>query len=276
MLKPEGMKRAMFTSGGSGLRRERAAHRAAILESARKSDKTKFMALKKGYHGTHFGGASVNGNSNFRRAYEPLLPGVYHAPAPYLYRNPFNETDPARLVDLCIAAIDDEIRFQGRHDRRLHRRARARRGRRDRAARRFLHKLRALLDSHDILMIADEVITGFGRTGKWFGVRNDGFRPDIMCIAKAITSGYFPLGACVVNEKIEEAFMTSNDALAAIYHGYTYSGHPSAAPPRSPASTKPSRATCRAMQPTRARSSCRRTGSSPKANETIGDVRGKG
>ena len=90
----------------------------------------------------------------------------------------------------------------------------------------FMKKVRALLDRHDILMIADEVITGFGRTGEWFGARLDGFAPDIMCIAKAITSGYFPLGACMVNEKIEQAFMTSDDALASIYHGYTYSGHP--------------------------------------------------
>ncbi|HPG04916.1 MAG TPA: aminotransferase class III-fold pyridoxal phosphate-dependent enzyme, partial [Rhodoblastus sp.] len=192
-----------------------------------KADKTKFLALKKGYHGTHFGGASVNGNSNFRRAYEPLLPGVYHGPSPYSYRNPFNETDPERLADLCVAMIEDEIKFQGA----------------DTIAAfiaepvlgaggvivpppGFFTKMRALLDRHDILMIADEVITGFGRTGEWFGVRVDGFAPDMMCIAKAITSGYFPLGACMVNEKIESAFMTSDDPLAAIFHGYTYSGHP--------------------------------------------------
>jgi len=226
-LKPEGMKRALFTSGGSDSVESALRIARQFWKVRGKSDKVKFMALKKGYHGTHFGGASVNGNQNFRRAYEPLLPGVFHAPAPYLYRNPFDETDPARLVDLCIAAIDDEIRFQGA----------------DTIAAfiaepvlgaggvivppaGFLTKLRALLDKHDILMIADEVITGFGRTGEWFGVRNDGIAPDIMCIAKAITSGYFPLGACVVNEKIEDAFMNSDDALASIYHGYTYSGHP--------------------------------------------------
>ncbi len=226
-LKPEGMKRALFTSGGSDSVESALRIARQFWKVRGKSDKVKFMALKKGYHGTHFGGASVNGNQNFRRAYEPLLPGVFHAPAPYLYRNPFDETDPARLVDLCIAAIDDEIRFQGA----------------DTIAAfiaepvlgaggvivppaGFFTKLRALLDKHDILMIADEVITGFGRTGEWFGVRNDGIAPDIMCIAKAITSGYFPLGACVVNEKIEDAFMNSDDALASIYHGYTYSGHP--------------------------------------------------
>ena len=90
------------------------------------------MALKKGYHGTHFGGASVNGNTNFRRAYEPLLPGV-RARALSLPQ-PVDATDPARLVELCLAAIDDEIKFQGRHDRRLHHGAGSRRGRRDRPA----------------------------------------------------------------------------------------------------------------------------------------------
>ncbi len=227
ILKPESMKRAMLTSGGSDSVETALRIARQYWKVRGKADKTKFLALKKGYHGTHFGGASVNGNSNFRRAYEPLLPGVYHGPSPYTYRNPFNESDPARLADLCIAAIEDEIKFQGA----------------DTIAAfiaepvlgaggvivppaGFYTKLRALFDRHDILMIADEVITGFGRTGEWFGARIDGFAPDMICIAKAITSGYFPLGACVVNEKIETAFMQSEDALASIYHGYTYSGHP--------------------------------------------------
>ncbi|MBA1914274.1 aminotransferase class III-fold pyridoxal phosphate-dependent enzyme, partial [Escherichia coli] len=66
-----------------------------------------------GYHGTHFGGASVNGNANFRRNYEPMLPGVFHIPAPSTYRNPFNESDPAKLAQLCAAAMEEEIAFQG-------------------------------------------------------------------------------------------------------------------------------------------------------------------
>ena len=87
-------------------------------------------------------------------------------------------------------------------------------------------KLRELLDRYDILLIADEVVTAFGRTGNWFGSRGWGVKPDMMCIAKAITSGYFPFGACVVNARIEEAFRNNNDMLGAIFHGYTYSGHP--------------------------------------------------
>jgi adenosylmethionine-8-amino-7-oxononanoate aminotransferase len=72
----------------------------------------KFLSLKKGYHGTHFGGASVNGNANFRTQYEPLLPGCYHIPAPYTYRNPFNETDPESWRS-SASPLEDEIAFQG-------------------------------------------------------------------------------------------------------------------------------------------------------------------
>ncbi|HSF91237.1 MAG TPA: aminotransferase class III-fold pyridoxal phosphate-dependent enzyme, partial [Paracoccaceae bacterium] len=106
---PDGLTRAFFTSGGSdsvetALRLARQYHKIRG-----ESGRTKFLSLKKGYHGTHIGGASVNGNANFRNAYEPLLPGCFHIPAPYTYRNPFNETDPARLAQLCIAALEDEI-----------------------------------------------------------------------------------------------------------------------------------------------------------------------
>ena len=128
--------------------------------------------MKKGYHGTHFGGASVNGNANFRRNYEPLLPGVFHIPAPWTYRNPFNETDPARLAKLCAAALEDEIAFQGA----------------DTIAAfimepvlgaggvivppdSFMTLAREICDRHGILLIADEVVTGFGRTGAWSGSR---------------------------------------------------------------------------------------------------------
>jgi adenosylmethionine-8-amino-7-oxononanoate aminotransferase len=156
-----------------------------------------------------------------------LLPGVFHLPTPLAYRNPFNESDPARLAELCLSAIEDEIKFQDA----------------DTIAAfiaepvqgaggvivfpgGFYASLKALLDKYDIPLIADEVVTAFGRTGEWFGSRLDGVKPDIMCIAKAITSGYFPLGACVVNEKIESAFKANKDSLGSIYHGYTYSGHP--------------------------------------------------
>lgn len=224
---PEGMTRAFFTSGGSDSV-ETALRLARQYWKVRgKGDRTKFLALKKGYHGTHFGGASVNGNANFRRNYEPLLPGVFHIPAPWTYRNPFDETDPARLAGLCIKALEDEIAFQGAdtiaafimepvlgaggvivpHES-------------------FMAMVREVCDRHEILLIADEVVTGFGRTGAWSGSRLWGVKPDMMTLAKAITSGYIPLGATMIGDKVAEAFEGDASSFGSIGHGYTYSGHP--------------------------------------------------
>ena len=224
---PDGMVRAFFTSGGSdsvetALRLARQYHK---IRGDR--DRTKFLSLKKGYHGTHFGGASVNGNTNFRRNYEPMLPGCFQTPAPYIYRNPFNETDPEKLASLCAQAIEDEVAFQGP----------------DTIAAfimepvlgaggvipphaSFMPKVRSICDKHGILLIADEVITAFGRTGAWTGSRLWGVKPDMMCLAKAITNGYFPFGATMINEKIAEVFESDKSTFGNIGHGYTYSAHP--------------------------------------------------
>ena len=224
---PDGLTRAFYTSGGSdsvetALRLARQYHKIKG-QSAR----TKYLSLKKGYHGTHFGGASVNGNANFRTAYEPLMPGCFHIPAPYTYRNPFNETDPARLAQLCLQALEDEIVFQGAgtiaafimepilgaggvippHES-------------------FMPGVRKICDQHGILLIADEVITAFGRTGSWTGSRHWGVKPDFMCTAKAITNGYFPFGAVMIADSVVEVFEGDTEGKAAIGHGYTYSGHP--------------------------------------------------
>ena len=226
-FEPDGLTRAFFTSGGSdsvetALRLARQYHK--IRGEA---GRTKFFSLKKGYHGTHIGGASVNGNANFRTAYEPLLPGCFHIPAPYTYRNPFNETDPAKLAQLCLQALEDEIAFQGAatiaafimepilgaggvippHPT-------------------FMPGVEAICRKHGILLIADEVITAFGRTGAWTGSRLWGVKPDFACTAKAITNGYFPFGAVMIAEGVAQVFESDETGKAAIGHGYTYSGHP--------------------------------------------------
>ncbi len=223
----DGMARVFFTSGGSDsvetcLRLARQYHRLRGEPT-----RTKFLSLKKGYHGTHFGGASVNGNNRFRIAYEPLLPGCFHLPSPYGYRNPFQETDPAQLAQNIAAAFEDEIVFQGA----------------DTIAAfimepiqgaggvivpdaSFMGLMREICDRHGILMISDEVITGFGRTGDWSGARHWGVKPDMMCTAKGITSGYFPVGAALFSEKVAEVFEKDTSGEAGIFHGYTYSAHP--------------------------------------------------
>jgi len=226
-FEPDGMVRSFFTSGGSDsvetcLRLSRQYHR-LLGEPTR----TKFISLKKGYHGTHFGGASVNGNNRFRIGYEPMLPGCFHLPSPYPYRNPFNETDPAQLAQNIANAFEDEVQFQGAntiaafimepiqgaggvivpHES-------------------FMGLMRDVCDRHGIMMIADEVITGFGRTGSWSGSTHYGVKPDMMSTAKGITSGYFPVGAALFNEKVADVFENSDPAEGGIYHGYTYSAHP--------------------------------------------------
>ncbi len=223
----EGMARSFFTSGGSDsvetcLRLSRQYHKIRG-----EGERTKFIALKKGYHGTHFGAASVNGNSNFRRNYEPLLSGVYHIPAPWSYRNPFNTDDPAEIASACIRLLEDEIAFQGAdtiaafimepvlgaggvivpHES-------------------FMQMIREVCDRHGILLIADEVITAFGRTGEWSGSRLWNVKPDLMSIAKGISNAYYPVGAAMISEKVTEVFETNKDAMGSIGHGYTYSGHP--------------------------------------------------
>ena len=106
-FEPDGMVRSFFTSGG-GDSVETALRLARQYHKLRgEPGRIKFLSLKKGYHGTHFGGASVNGNAKFRQPYEPLLPGCHHIPAPYTYRNPFNESDPERLAQLCLAALQE-------------------------------------------------------------------------------------------------------------------------------------------------------------------------
>ncbi|WP_334192526.1 aminotransferase class III-fold pyridoxal phosphate-dependent enzyme [Pararhodobacter sp.] len=224
---PDGLSRAFYTSGGgdsveTALRLARQYHKIKG-----EPGRVKFLSLKKGYHGTHFGGASVNGNANFRTMYEPLLPGCYHITAPYPYRNPFGETDPAKLAQLILAELEDEIAFQGAgtiaafiiepilgaggvippHES-------------------FMPGVAEICRRNGILLIADEVITAFGRTGAWSGSRLWGVKPDFMATAKAITNGYFPFGAVMIADHVAEVFEKDETGRAAIGHGYTYSGHP--------------------------------------------------
>ena len=224
---PDGLSRAFFTSGGSdgveiALRLARQYHKVRG-----DSGRVKFLSLKKGYHGTHTLGASVNGNANFRVQYEPLMPGCYHIPAPYTYRNPFNETDPEKLAQLCLSALEDEIKFQDPstiaamimepvlgaggvippHAS-------------------FMPGVRDICSKHGILLIADEVITAYGRTGAWSGSRLWGVQPDMAVTAKAITNGYFPFGAVMVSDAVAAVFEEDDTGKAAIGSGYTYSGHP--------------------------------------------------
>ncbi|MEM7332688.1 MAG: aminotransferase class III-fold pyridoxal phosphate-dependent enzyme [Chloroflexota bacterium] len=226
MTEPEGMARAFFTSGGSDSIETALRLARVYWKALGQRDRTKFISLRGGYHGTHFGGASINGNTPFRRNFEPMLPGCFHVEAPYLYRNPFT-TDFEALGKICAQLLEAEIVFQGP----------------DTVAAfiaepvmgaggvivppaNYWPLVREVCDKYDVLLVADEVVTGFGRTGSLFGSRAWGIKPDMMVFAKGINSGYIPLGATMINHRMNEGLMSNQDNFGAIMHGYTYSGHP--------------------------------------------------
>jgi len=226
MTRPEGMSRFIYSSGGSDAVETALKIARQYWKLEGQPERTKFIALKQGYHGTHFGAASVNGNTVFRRNYEPLLPGCFHIDTPWLYRNPFTQ-DPRELARICATMLEREIQFQSP----------------DTVAAFIVEPIqgaggvivppagywpliRQVCDRYGVLLISDEIVTGFGRSGSMFGCRGWGVKPDIMCLAKGISSGYIPLGCTAVNERIEGAFTRNQDFTGAIMHGYTYAGHP--------------------------------------------------
>lgn len=229
LMEPDGVASVMFSSGGSDAV-ETALKLARQYHKLRgEKDRFKFISLRQGYHGVHFGGMSVNGNTNFRRAYEPLLPGCFHIDTPWLYRNPYT-SDPLELGEICAELLEREIVFQGP----------------DTVAAfiaepvqgaggvivppaNYWPLVRQICDKHGVLLIADEVVTGFGRTGHLFGTRLWGVNADLWCLAKGISSGYVPLGATAISSKVAQVFNDDKTGQAAVGHGYTYSAHPVAA-----------------------------------------------
>jgi adenosylmethionine-8-amino-7-oxononanoate aminotransferase len=229
LMEPDGVAAVFFSNGGSDAVEGALKLARQYWKIRGQGDRIKFIALRQGYHGVHFGGMSVNGNTNFRRPYEPMLPGCFHVDTPWLYRNPYTE-DPVRLGEICAELLEREILFQGP----------------DTVAAfiaepvqgaggvivppaNYWPLIRKVCDKHGVLLIADEVVTGFGRTGRLFGTRMWDVKADLWCLAKGISSGYVPLGATAISTRIAEAFDASNDAISAVTHGYTYSAHPVAA-----------------------------------------------
>jgi adenosylmethionine-8-amino-7-oxononanoate aminotransferase len=227
MTQPENMRRVFLTSGGSdsveaALRLSRQYH---VLSGA--PERKKIISLRGSYHGSHFGASTVTGLTAYHRVYEPMVPGVLHVDMPLLYRNPWNCHEPEALVARCIQQLIDAIIYEGP----------------DTIAAiiaepvsgpslvvppaTYWPRLREVCDQYGILLIADEVITGFGRSGCLFGSRGWGVVPDLMCLAKGISSGYIPLGAVMVGARVENAWdEAGDDPKAYIATGVTYAGHP--------------------------------------------------
>src|SRR5205085_593129 len=189
--------------------------------------RTRLIGRERGYHGVGFGGISVGGIAPNRKTWSgALLPGVDHLPHTHdPARNAFSRGAPAhgaqlaeeleRLVTLhdasSIAAVIVEP-IAGSAGVLI-------------PPRGYLQRLREICDRHGILLIFDEVITGFGRTGAPFAAQEFGVTPDIITLAKGLTNGCVPMGAVLVSHAVHEAFMQGPEGIE-LFHGYTYSAHP--------------------------------------------------
>ncbi|SEF57456.1 aspartate aminotransferase family protein [Bosea lathyri] len=195
-----------------------------------KGSKTRLIGRERGYHGVGFGGISVGGMVNNRKFFGGLLAGTDHLPHTYdRDKQAFTKGEP----DYGAHFADDLDRIVALHDAStiaaviVEPMAGSTGGLP--APKGYLKRLRELCDKHGILLIFDEVITGFGRLGHAFAAERYGVTPDMITFAKGVTSGTVPMGGVIVRKHIYDAFMNGPDNAIELFHGYTYSGHPLAA-----------------------------------------------
>jgi adenosylmethionine-8-amino-7-oxononanoate aminotransferase len=218
-LAPGDLNRVFFTSGGSesvesALKLARNYHR-----QLGKGQKHKVIAREIAYHGTSLGALSATGITELRSQFEPLVPGGCHVPNTNLYRWPED-----RHPLWAATAIEERIQFEGPET----------------VAAVILEpvqnaggcfvppdgyfeRVREICDRYDVLMISDEVICAWGRLGHYFGCERFGYQPDIVTVAKALTSAYAPMGALIASDAVAAPFMEGDASFA---HGFTFAGHP--------------------------------------------------
>lgn len=225
-IAPEGMEHVFYTNSGSeavdtALKIALAYHRARGEGS-----RTRLIGRERGYHGVGFGGISVGGIVNNRRVFGSLLAGVDHLPHTHLPENRMTRGQPEhgahladeleRIVALhgadTIAAVIVEP-MAGSTGVLL-------------PPKGYLQRLREITRKHGILLIFDEVITGFGRLGSPFAAQHFGVVPDMITCAKGLTNGVIPMGAVLTSAAIHDAFMQGPEHVIELFHGYTYSGNP--------------------------------------------------
>jgi len=228
-LTPGDLNRIFFVNSGSEAVDTAMKVALAYWRARGEGGRTMFVSRERAYHGVNFGGTSLAGLVNNRRAFGLALPGIAHMRHTHLPENRFVPGEGAHGAELA----DDLARFVNLY------------GAENIAAcfvepiagstgclvppAGYLQRLREICDRHGILLVFDEVITGFGRTGAAFGAQSFGVVPDMMTMAKGLTNGAQPMGAVAVAERVHEAIV-GNAAEGAIefFHGYTYSGHPAA------------------------------------------------
>ena len=191
-----------------------------------RTQKHKFVHLDQSYHGDTLGAVAVGGIGIFHQVFGPLLVDSHSVPTPHPYRHPSAGSPEAvrdqsldalaRLLEERadeIAALIVEPLVQGAAGMIVHPPG-------------YLQGVAALCRKHEVLLIADEVATGFGRTGTMFACEQEGVEPDFLCVAKGITGGYLPLAATLATDEVYAAFMGERREYKAFFHGHTYTGNP--------------------------------------------------
>ncbi len=189
--------------------------------------KKKIIARIKGYHGVTVAAASLTGLPNNHLDFDLPIANIRHADCPHFYRYGKTGESEEAFATRMAESLEAQIQREGP----------------DTVAafiaepimgaggvilppKTYFAKIQAVLKKYDVLMIADEVICGFGRTGKMFGSETFGIKPDIMTMAKALSSAYLPISATIISEALYQAFLSQSDKIGTFAHGYTYSGHP--------------------------------------------------
>jgi beta-alanine--pyruvate transaminase len=226
-ITPNGLNRIFFVNSGSESVDSAMKVALAYHQARGQGGRTMFVSRERAYHGVNFGGVSLAGIVNNRRKYGPLLPGVVHMRHTHLPQNHLVRGEGEHGAELA----DDLARFVNLY------------GAENIAAcfvepiagstgclvppKGYLARLREICDAHGILLVFDEVITGFGRTGQAFASQTFGVTPDIMTMAKGLTNAAQPMGAVAIKESVYDTiFGAAQEGTIEFFHGYTYSGHP--------------------------------------------------
>lgn len=225
-ITPKGLTRIFYSDDGSTAVEIALKMAFQYWQQKGEEKRTKFISFFNAYHGDTIGSVSTGGVALFRQIFKPLLFETLKVKAPYCYRCHLNLTKST-----CkIKCIDELKKILARHHKEV-------------AAliiepliqgaggiitqpKGFFRKVKSICDKYKILMIADEVATGFGRTGKMFACEWEGISPDILCLAKSITAGYLPLAATVTTNEVYQAFLGGYGEKKTFFHGHTYTGNP--------------------------------------------------
>jgi adenosylmethionine-8-amino-7-oxononanoate aminotransferase len=189
-------------------------------------EKRRFAALSNAYHGDTIGSVSVGGIDLFHQIFRGLLFDAFHVPSPYWYRFA-DAPDPRTCRDLCLAELERTL-IEHAHEIAafvVEPLVQGAAGMLIQPAG-YLKRAAELCRKHDVLLICDEVASGFGRTGTLFACTQEGVAPDILCVAKGLTGGYLPLAATLTTDRIYQAFLGRHADRRTFFHGHTYTGNP--------------------------------------------------